>query len=123
MRLSWGEPRFTSAEVQAMLDPWKAIVAEQNTMLQNYHTLYGDLLSKYHALKVSGTSVPDSPPTFQRSEFDPVQAAITAKAGPDKKLRAMMSREAMQARAAGIDDMEIIQQIEQGVSIDDEGVL
>lgn len=87
--------------------------------------LYGTINSLFEhiqALKIQGASVPEPAPTLQRPEFDPVQAAITAKAGPDKRLRAMMIREAMQSRAAGIPDIEIIQAIEQGVTVDEEGV-
>lgn len=83
---------------------------------------YANLLEKYHTLKLAGASIPESVPILQRPEFDPVQAAITAKAGPDKRLRAMMSREAMQSRTAGIPDIEIIQAIEHGVTVDEEGV-
>lgn len=93
---------------------------QQNEWLRDQYEL---LLEKYHALKVSGASVPEPTPILQRPEFDAVQAAITAKAGPDKRLRAMMSREAMQSRAAGIPDIEIIQAIEQGVTVDEEGVV
>lgn len=91
--------------------------------MRSWAVRYDTLLDKYHALRVSGASVPEPTPTLQRPEFDPVQAAITAKAGPDKRLRAMMSREAMQSRAAGIPDIEIIQAIEQGVTVDEEGVV
>lgn len=90
---------------------------------QRWQARYDALLDKYHALKVSGASVPEPAPTLQHPDYDPVQAAITAKAGPDRKLRAMMRREAMQSRAAGIPDIEIIQAIEQGVTVDMEGSL
>lgn len=80
---------------------------------------YESLLDKYHALKIQGAAVPEEPQKLAPTNMDPVMCAITAKAGPDRKLRAMMSRQAMLARAAGIPDMEIIQQIEQGVSVDD----
>lgn len=81
------------------------------------------LLEKYHALKVSGAAPAEPHPTLTRPEFDPVLAAITAKAGPDRKLRAMMSREAMEARRLGMPDHEIVAQIERGVELDmEEGI-
>lgn len=80
---------------------------------------YRELLEKYHALKVVGASIPDPTPTLERPQPDPVLMAITAKAGPDRILRSRMAREAMRARQLGISDIEIIQQIEQGVSDDD----
>lgn len=91
-------------------------------MFDNACVQYQDLLAKYHVLKLQGAAVPEPTPTLQRPEFDPVQAAITAKAGPDRRLRTMMSREAMQSRAAGIPDIEIIQAIEHGVTVDEEGM-
>lgn len=105
------------------LNTWKycydsAIAA--NTYLQTQNT---DLLEKYHALKLQGAAVPEEPQKLAPTNMDPVMCAITAKAGPDRKLRAMMSREAMQSRAAGIPDIEIIQAIEQGVTVDEEAVL
>lgn len=84
---------------------------------------YETLLDKYHELRLRGGATVEPAPVIVRPEFDPVQAAITAKAGPDKRLRAMMSREAMQSRAAGIPDIEIIQAIEQGITVDMEGVV
>lgn len=121
--MKWPFGKVVSFDVaQACIEPWKQIVAEQNEMIRELQAMYTTLLEKYHTLKVSGASIPEPAPTLQRPEFDPVQAAITAKAGPDKRLRAMMSREAMQSRAAGIPDIEIIQAIEQGVTVDEEGV-
>lgn len=81
--------------------------------------MYKELMGMYHALKVIGASIPEPPKPLERPEFDPVMAAITEKAGPDKKLRAIMSREAMQSRAAGIPDPEIVQAIEQGMTVED----
>lgn len=93
---------------------WWSVRAEVDVS----HKAYDGLLSKYHELKLSGASVPEPPKTLERPEFDPVMAAITAKAGQDRKLRAMMSAEAMRSRQAGITDIEIIQAIEHGVTVD-----
>lgn len=98
-------------------------LSERQRMVENGHRFTSDLIDKLQALKLQGATVPEPQPTIERKELDPVQAAITAKAGPDRKLRAMMSREAMQSRAAGIPDIEILQAIEQGVTVDDEGVV
>lgn len=86
---------------------------------QKWQARYDLLLERYHALKLQGASQPEPAATLERPAFDPVQAAITAKAGPDRKLRALMGREAAQARTLGIPDDEIIRQIESGVEIDD----
>lgn len=111
---------FVSREMyEAMLDQYeRAFESDRQRWLDSYR----DLLDKYHALKLSGASIPEPPKTLERPEFDPVMAAITAKAGPDRKLRAMMAGEAMRSRQAGIPDIEIIQAIEQGVTVDEEGV-
>lgn len=101
----------------------QALVIQEHNAAMNIQIRFDALLEKYHTLKVSGASVPEPAPTLHRPEFDAVQAAITAKAGPEKRLRAMMSREAMQSRAAGIPDIEIIQAIEQGVTMDDENIV
>lgn len=91
--------------------------------MRDWTVRYDTLLDKYHALKLSGAFIPEPPKTLERPEFDPVMAAITAKAGPDRKLRAMMAGEAMRSRQAGIPDIEIIQAIEQGVTVDDDAGL
>lgn len=77
------------------------------------------LLEHLVALKVQGAAVPEPIPTLQRAPLDPVQAAITAKAGSDRQLRTLMGREAAKARAMGMSDAEIIQQIEVGVVNED----
>lgn len=111
--------------------PWTALLRDNERLaLENANlradiailARYDNLLEKYHALRATGASIPEAAQTLERPVFDPVMVAITAKAGPDRKLRAMMSREAMQSRAAGIPDIEIIQAIEQGVTVDEEGV-
>lgn len=91
-----------------------------HTEMRDWAVRYDSLLEKYHALKLQGASIPEPTKTLERPEFDPVMAAITAKAGPDRRLRAQMSAEVMRSRQAGIDDVEIIRAIEQGVTIDDE---
>lgn len=103
-------------------DDLSVVRSDLQTEIASWRIRYEALLDKYHALKLSGASVPEPTPTLLIPAFDPVLAAITAKAGPDRKLRAMMSREAIQSRAAGVPDIEIIQAIEQGVTVDEEGV-
>lgn len=80
------------------------------------------VLDKYHALKLQGASTPEPKPTLERPTYDPVMGAITAKAGGDRRLRATMSRQAMSDRALGVPEQEIIQRIEQGVTLEDEGI-
>jgi hypothetical protein len=51
-------PRLVSYDVaQSCIAPWQAIVAEQSAMLQEYRTMYADLLERYHALKIVGAVV------------------------------------------------------------------
>lgn len=119
--MRWPFGKVVSFDVaQACIEPWKAIVAEQNHMIHELQEMLRAEIAYNHALKVNGAVIPEPTKTLERPEFDPVMAAITAKAGPDRKLRAMMAGEAMRSRQAGIDDVEIIRAIEQGVTIDDE---
>lgn len=76
---------------------------------------YGRLLDQYQALKIQGASTPEPKPVLARKEPDPVMQAITLAAGSDRQLRALMTAEAQRARAVGIDDAEIIINIERGV--------
>lgn len=88
---------------------------------RRWQSRYDDLLEKYHELKITGAAPLEPTKVLAHRELDPVTAAITAKAGADKRLRSMMSREAMHARQLGMPDHEIIAQIEHGVEWD-EGV-
>lgn len=104
---------------QLMLEAVKGVHQSWREDRADMQARYDDLLDKYHSLRLQGAAQPEPKTTLERPEFDPVQAAITAKAGPDRKLRALMGREAADARRLGISDHEIIRQIEQGVEIDD----
>jgi len=82
---------------------------------------YADLLEKYHSLRLSGANAPEVHQPLPKKEHDPVIAAINEKAGNDRKLRAIMGKEAMKARRLGLSDNEIIEQIERGHT-DEEGL-
>jgi len=85
-----------------------------------WRTLADNIVARYHDLKLQG-GTPTPPPIvpLASSTPDPVYQAITDVAGNDRVLRGIMSREAQRARAAGIDDLDIVQQIQHGVSDDD----
>lgn len=67
------------------------------------------LLEKYHALKLSGASLPEPERTIAPRVVDPIQAAINkASTGKDPKVRAAMWRQVEIDRKAGLKDDEIV---------------
>lgn len=108
---------------RARFDDLKASLERERAILMEWRQLALDLQEKLHALKLQGASVPEPKPVLARKAVDPVTAAITDRAGTDRKLRGVMSKEVARLRKSGLSDEDIIAQIQAGHHLsDDDGI-
>ena len=66
------------------------------------------LSEKYHALRLQGQTVAPSRPDIQPPAFDPIEDAISERAGQNAQLRRHLSRIADRMRGQGKDSQAII---------------
>lgn len=84
---------------------------------------YDALLDKYHALKVSGATIPEPVRPVERKEPDALVQTINVLSAGKPGLRAMMMKQLAQDRANPLlDDADILQRIQSGMPMYEEGI-
>jgi len=115
MKLLWVS-RAMHDEMIAIL---RVQIADERENVAMLRRQYADLQGKYHQLRLSGASdIPYERSEIATAEPDPVLLAVTARAQGDPRKRAMMLAQVRRDRADHKSDIEILQAIEDGVTVD-----
>lgn len=99
-------------------------LTRQRNALDAERARYDALLDKYHALKFVGATIPEPVRPLERKDPDPLMQAINVLSAGKPGLRTTMMQQLATDRANPLlDDADILQRIQSGVSVyDDEGV-
>lgn len=117
---NYGEMR---TELGKQRDGYAAHVDSTVAALKSEMARYDALLSKYHALKLQGAVIVGPPVPIERKEQDEVMRRVNILSVGKPGLRAQMLRQVESDRKLhGMNDVEIMQRIEAGVTRD-EGVI
>lgn len=92
----------------------EAEVTEAKRLHEMERRRFDDLLEKYHALKLQGAAVPEPAPKLPEYAPDPIQLAISRKAGANRTLRTHYAQEAHRMKAQHVSVEEIVATIDAG---------
>lgn len=106
MRLPWvSRGRFEDSQ---------AALANMDRLHELSLRRYDELIEKYHTVKLLGGAEPAPTPAVAPWAPDPVQIAISQKAGANQQLRTHYAKLAHKMRAGNLSDDVIVRTIEEG---------